>query len=127
MIRIGGILIDALLDHVTEMANEALDRPGGRIAQCADRMALDLIGDIQQHIDLALFGAALGPLVWGPLFAGKDLTLHTLVIPWFAAAGIALRTESNLWPLWDTVVASTLEFSGIRLRNAQARPEGATT
>jgi len=44
-----------------------------------------------------------------------------------AAAGIALRTESNLWPLWDTVVASTLEFSGIRLRNAQARPEGATT
>ena len=37
----------------------------------------------------ALFGAALGPLVWGPLFAGKDLTLHTLVIPWFAAAGIA--------------------------------------
>jgi hypothetical protein len=44
-----------------------------------------------------------------------------------AAAGIALRTESNLWPLWDTVVASTLEFSGVRLRNAQARPDGATT
>jgi MFS family permease len=38
----------------------------------------------------ALFGAALGPLVWGPLFAGKDLELHTLVVPWFAAAGIAL-------------------------------------
>jgi MFS family permease len=38
----------------------------------------------------ALFGAALGPLVWGPLFAGKDLELHTLVLPWFAAAGIAL-------------------------------------
>jgi MFS family permease len=38
----------------------------------------------------ALFGAALGPLVWGPLFAGKELELDTLVVPWFAAAGIAL-------------------------------------
>jgi MFS family permease len=38
----------------------------------------------------ALFGAALGPLVWGPLFAGKDLELDTLVVPWFAAAGMAL-------------------------------------
>ncbi len=40
-----------------------------------------------------------------------------------SAAGILLRTESNLWPPWDAVVASTLEFSGIRLRNAQPRPE----
>jgi MFS family permease len=38
----------------------------------------------------ALFGAALGPLVFRPLFAGKDLELDTLVIPWFAAAGIAV-------------------------------------
>src|SRR5439155_1685282 len=38
----------------------------------------------------ALFGAALGPLVWGPMFAGKDLELHTLVVSWFAGAGIAL-------------------------------------
>src|SRR6266568_3233823 len=34
-----------------------------------------------------------------------------------AAAGIALRTAATLWPLWDAVVGSTLEFSGIRLRN----------
>ena len=40
-----------------------------------------------------------------------------------SAAGIALRTESNLWPLWDAVVTSTLEFSGIRLRNALPRAE----
>jgi hypothetical protein len=39
-----------------------------------------------------------------------------------AAAGIQLRTEANLWPLWDRVVASTLEFSGMRLRNALPRP-----
>ncbi len=37
----------------------------------------------------ALFGAALGPLVFRPLFAGKDLELDTLVVPWFAAAAIA--------------------------------------
>jgi MFS family permease len=36
----------------------------------------------------ALFGAALGPLVFRPLFAGKDLELDTLVVPWFAAAAI---------------------------------------
>lgn len=39
-----------------------------------------------------------------------------------AAAGIPLRTLPNLWPLWDEVVASTCEFSGIRLRNAIPRP-----
>ena len=38
----------------------------------------------------ALFGAALGPLVFRPLFAGKELELDTLVIPWLAAAGMAL-------------------------------------
>jgi MFS family permease len=38
----------------------------------------------------ALFGAALGPLVFRPLFAGKDLELDTLVVPWFAAAALAV-------------------------------------
>jgi MFS family permease len=38
----------------------------------------------------ALFGAALGPLVFRPLFAGKDLELDTLVIPWFAAAALCV-------------------------------------
>ena len=35
----------------------------------------------------ALFGAALGPLVFRPLFAGKDLDTDGLVVPWVAAAG----------------------------------------
>jgi len=35
-----------------------------------------------------------------------------------AQSGIELRVVPNLWPLWNTVVASTLEFSGIRLHNA---------
>jgi hypothetical protein len=33
-------------------------------------------------------------------------------------AGIELRVVDNLWPIWNRVAASTLEFSGIRLRNA---------
>jgi hypothetical protein len=36
-----------------------------------------------------------------------------------AAAAIELRIVPRLGPLWERVIASTLEFSGIRLRNAQ--------
>jgi len=35
-----------------------------------------------------------------------------------ADARIELRVAPALYPLWDTVVASSLDFSGIRLRNA---------
>jgi MFS family permease len=38
----------------------------------------------------ALFGAALGPLVFRPLFAGKELELDTLIVPWFAAAAMCV-------------------------------------
>ena len=38
----------------------------------------------------ALFGAALGPLVFRPLFAGKNLELATLVVPWLVGAAMAL-------------------------------------
>jgi hypothetical protein len=41
-----------------------------------------------------------------------------------AEAGIQLRVLDNLWPFWDAVVASTVGFSGIRLRNAKPRPAG---
>jgi hypothetical protein len=39
-----------------------------------------------------------------------------------AESGIELRLVPNLWPLWNRVASSTLEFSGIRLRNALAPP-----
>jgi hypothetical protein len=42
---------------------------------------------------------------------GDLLTRH-------ADAGIELRFAPSLFPLWDAVVASTLDYSGIRLRNA---------
>jgi hypothetical protein len=37
-------------------------------------------------------------------------------------AEIELRALPNLWQHWDEVVASALEFSGMRLRNALPRP-----
>ncbi len=38
-----------------------------------------------------------------------------------ASAEIELRLVASIWPLWDRVVASTLEFSGVRLHNARPR------
>jgi hypothetical protein len=38
-----------------------------------------------------------------------------------AAAGIELRIAPALYPLWDKVIETTLDFSGIRLRNAARR------
>ena len=38
----------------------------------------------------AVFGAILGPLVFGPLFAGKDVELDALTVPWLAGAGLML-------------------------------------
>jgi MFS family permease len=38
----------------------------------------------------SVFGAILGPLVFGPLFAGRDLDAEALTVPWLAAGGISL-------------------------------------
>jgi MFS family permease len=38
----------------------------------------------------AVFGAILGPAVFGPLFADKDVEADTLTVPWLAAAGLSL-------------------------------------
>lgn len=37
-------------------------------------------------------------------------------------ARIELRLVDNLWPLWELVTSSGLEFSGVRLRNAAPPP-----
>jgi MFS family permease len=37
----------------------------------------------------SVFGAVLGPAVFGPLFAGKDVSADSLTLPWVAAAGAA--------------------------------------
>jgi hypothetical protein len=38
-----------------------------------------------------------------------------------ADAGVELRIAPALYPLWDRVIETTLDFSGIRLRNAVRR------
>jgi MFS family permease len=38
----------------------------------------------------SVFGAILGPTVFGPLFAGKDVEADALTLPWLVAGGIAL-------------------------------------
>jgi hypothetical protein len=40
------------------------------------------------------------------------------------AAGFELRVTPSIWPFWKRVAASTLEFSGCRLRNAAPPPDG---
>jgi MFS family permease len=40
----------------------------------------------------AVFGAILGPAVFGPLFSGKDVSPDTLTVPWLVAAGLSLVT-----------------------------------
>jgi MFS family permease len=38
----------------------------------------------------SVFGAILGPTVFSPLFAGKDVEADALTVPWLAAAGLAV-------------------------------------
>jgi MFS family permease len=38
----------------------------------------------------AVFGAILGPAVFGPLFAGKDVELDALTVPWLAGSALLL-------------------------------------
>jgi MFS family permease len=38
----------------------------------------------------SVFGAILGPTVFSPLFAGKDLEADSLTVPWLVAGGISL-------------------------------------
>ena len=66
------------------------------------------------------------PLVggyWTSRVAVKSLESVAIddLLPRHAEAGIELRIVPTIWPLWDRVTASTLAFSGIRLRNAGPR------
>src|SRR5918992_5044641 len=45
----------------------------------------------------AVFGAILGPLFFGPLFAGRELDAAALTVPWLVAAGISLVPLVLIW------------------------------
>src|SRR3954454_18130302 len=58
--RVRRILVDAPLDLGAEVPQQALHRPGRAVAERADGVTLDLLGHFEQHVDLALLGAAFG-------------------------------------------------------------------
>jgi hypothetical protein len=67
----------------------------------------------EPHPDVGGYWIAREPVEAREMVALDDLAgLH-------ADAGIELRAVPSLWPLWNDVVASTLEYSGMRLRNAE--------
>src|SRR5688500_255546 len=49
-----------------EMLDQALDRPGGGVAEGADGVALDLLGDVVELVDVADVGVALTKLLHRP-------------------------------------------------------------
>ena len=46
----------------------------------------------------SVFGAILGPAVFGPLFAGRELSADALTVPWLAAGAISLSRWA--WCCW---------------------------
>ena len=51
-------VLDALLDHRAEVAQEALHGPRGGVAERADGAALDLLRDVEQQVDFRELGLA---------------------------------------------------------------------
>ena len=68
------------------MADQALDRPGGGVAQRADRVAFDLLGDVVEIVDLVDLGIAFAqplhhpPHPAGALAAGRALAAGFMLI-----------------------------------------------
>src|SRR3984957_9597755 len=84
------IFTDPLFNLVTEMRDQALDRPGRRVAKRTNGVALDLLGHFQKHVDLALVGAAFGHPGQHPPHPARAL-----------AAGRALATALVLVEIGD--------------------------
>jgi hypothetical protein len=63
------------------------------------------------------YGPAAGYFVSREVVEPLEVVQLDDLIGRHAEAGIELRIVPKLQPLWERVIASTLEFSGIRLRN----------
>jgi hypothetical protein len=63
------------------------------------------------------YGRAAGYYVSREAVEPLEVVRYDDLLARHADAGIELRIVPELWPLWERVIASTLEFSGIRLRN----------
>jgi hypothetical protein len=77
----------------------------------AYRLPADLFVEAEAAVVATTDVEPLGP----PERVGDLFELH-------AEAGIQLRVLPQLHDFWAAVITSTLEFSGIRLRNAVPRP-----
>lgn len=51
---LGVVLVDSLLDLVSVVANQPLYWPGCSVTQSANCVALDLLGQLPQHVDLSI-------------------------------------------------------------------------
>jgi MFS family permease len=71
-----------------------------------------------------VFGAALGPLVWRPLFGDEHLDTDTLVLPWLVAAGMmAVGLAISLCVRPDPrVIGEALGYSLRQTRAGEAAP-----
>jgi MFS family permease len=80
----------------TVMAGMALTGAAGGVALLARTAAGDMYPPERRARGIAyvlfgsVFGAILGPAVFAPLFAGKQLEPEALTLPWLVAAGLAL-------------------------------------
>src|SRR5579859_3851308 len=80
------VVLDTLFEHRAEMPDQALDRPGRSVAERADRVAFDLVGDVEQHVDLLDRRVALHqPLHHAPhparaLAAGRALAAALVLV-----------------------------------------------
>lgn len=109
---------------------EDVDRIIG--AGCGERVHAIEYGWLKAMMDVRLFAYRLPADVFKPLGDPPAAVVATVpVLPLgppepvrdlfelHEEAGIQLRVLDNLWRFWNEVTASTLEFSGIRLRNAR--------
>jgi MFS family permease len=71
-----------------------------------------------------VFGAALGPLVWRPLFGDEHVDTNTLVLPWLVAAGMmALGLAISLFVRPDPrVIGEALGYSRRPTTAGEAAP-----
>ena len=102
-----------------------------RLLRGSSRVHVVEEGRLQQMHAVRLFAYRLpeGPFEPHPEVGGywvarepvraEEIVELTDPIELHAAAAIELRAVPNLWPVWNDVAASTLEYSGIRLRNAE--------
>jgi MFS family permease len=72
----------------------------------------------------SVFGAILGPAVFGPLFAGRELDADALTVPWLVAGGISLVAFALVWQVRPDPkrIAELIQPGGEHAEQAPAAP-----